>query len=88
MEQNPGLTVLLSTHSPYLLNSVRPQDIYVMDRGLDGLTRVKPLSLAPDFARWGTSMRAGELWASCGESWVSQSFAAEEVKRADTQMEG
>lgn len=32
--------------------------------------------------------KAGELWASCGESWVSQSFSAEEVKRADTQMEG
>lgn len=88
MERKPDLTVLLSTHSPYLLDSVQAQDVYVMDRGLDGLTRVKPLSLAPGFARWGASMKAGELWASCGESWVSQSFSAEEVKRADTQMEG
>jgi predicted ATPase len=71
MEQKPDLTVLLSTHSPYLLESVRAQDIHVMDRGPDGLTRVKPLPLAPGFARWSTSMTAGELWACCGEAWVS-----------------
>ena len=67
---NPGLQIVATTHSPYLLDYLEPQEIRVATMGDDGGMRIAPLTSHPEYERWKDAMAPGEFWSHVGESWV------------------
>ncbi len=73
---NPQLQIVATTHSPYLLACVQPQEVLCMHIGDDGLSRMAPLTSHPDFDRWKSDMNPGEFWSLFGDKWVAESKTA------------
>lgn len=67
--RDPGLQVLCTTHSPYVLDAVDPQSVWVFDVDEGSHVSAAPLTLAPDFDRW-KAFLPGEHWSALGERWV------------------
>jgi predicted ATPase len=59
----PGGTrqVLLTTHSPDMLDAAEPAEVRIVDRDPTGSTDVRELDAA-ELARWQNDFRLGELW--------------------------
>ncbi len=70
MEVRPDLQVVCTTHSPYLLDAARPEEVRVMALDADGHSRLRPLTDHPDYERQHRGLQTGEFWASFGEEWV------------------
>lgn len=73
----PGLQIIASTHSPYLVDEFQPSDVLVMGRASDGKVLSRSLATHPDIDR-GFGLNAGELWSVVGESWNAESAASSE----------
>lgn len=71
MEVRPELQVICTTHSPYLLDAARPEEVRVMVLDASGHTRVRPLVEHPDYEKHHRGLQTGEFWASYGEDWVA-----------------
>lgn len=55
--------LLVTTHSPYFVNGLRPPELWVLDRGLDGYTRAQRVSELPRVAAFVQEGGAlGDLW--------------------------
>lgn len=66
-----GLQIVCTTHSPYLLDAVDPEDVLVARAALtDGHTRVRRLVEHDDWAKWSRSMTPGVFWSYVGEDWL------------------
>jgi hypothetical protein len=65
----PGLQVICTSHSPYMLDECDPEGIVCVWSGENGSECAK-LTEHPDFDRWKDEMRPGELWSMFGEEWV------------------
>jgi energy-coupling factor transporter ATP-binding protein EcfA2 len=70
MAVRPELQVLCTTHSPYLLDAARPEEVRVMALDADGHSVVRPLTAYPGFEKEHAGLQTGEFWASAGESWI------------------
>lgn len=64
--------VVVTTHSPLLLNYVDPACIRVAVRDSETGTRVFPMSAVPEIERLLEYQGPGELWANLGENGLSQ----------------
>ncbi len=73
MERFPNLQILATTHSPYLLDSVEPEEVRMMALDEDGASVCGRLTDHPRFEKWknGMDMTPGELWSLLGEQWVA-----------------
>jgi len=71
-QENPGLQVLATAHSPYLLNYLRPEQVRIMAVGADGYARCGRLTDHPKFATWKEEMAPGEMWSVFGEKWLAE----------------
>ena len=69
---NPGLQIIATTHSPYLVACVKPEEVLCMHLGEDGFSRMAPLTAHPEFDRWKAEMNPGEFWSLFGDEWVLQ----------------
>ncbi len=69
-DSKPGVQVILTTHSPLLLNLVEPSEIRVVSRGADGGTQVTPFENASDLKRLLEFQGPGEIWANLGEDYI------------------
>jgi predicted ATPase len=67
----PGLQVICTSHSPYMLDECDPEGIVCVWSGENGSECAK-LTEHPDFDRWKDEMRPGELWSMFGEEWVTK----------------
>jgi predicted ATPase len=67
---NPGLQIIATTHSPFLLGCFETQEVRVMARKADGSAACSKLIDHPDFDHWKDAVDPGEFWASVGEEWV------------------
>ncbi len=66
-----GLQIVCTTHSPYLLDAVDPEDVLVARASpADGRTRVRRLVDHDEWDKWGRSMKPGEFWSYVGEDWL------------------
>lgn len=72
MELRPELQVICTTHSPYLLDRARPEEVRVMSLDANGHTQVRRLTDHPQYAKLHLGLQTGEFWASMGEEWVSE----------------
>lgn len=70
MEVRPELQIVATSHSPYLLDGLEPEEVVVL--ALDDRSRAHARSLAehPDRVRLQGLLGTGEFWASVGEDWV------------------
>lgn len=75
MQQSPQLQVVATTHSPYLLNYVEPEQVRVMARGCDGFARCGRLMEHPRYLKWKDELAPGEMWSFFGEGWLVEQGA-------------
>jgi predicted ATPase len=70
--QYPDLQIIATSHSPYLLDDLEPQEILLTWADEDGVTSCARIDQHSDFERWKNEMSPGEFWSMVGEKWVGQ----------------
>jgi predicted ATPase len=76
---NPEIQIIATTHSPYMLDCMKPEEVrmtYLNEDGSTGSTACDALNHHPDFEKWKETFDAGEMWSIFGESWTSQKEVA------------
>lgn len=68
----PSLTVVATTHSPFVLDEVDADCVRVVRLDERGHTSVAPLTDAPAWQEWKGAMTAGEFWIYAGEDWLER----------------
>ncbi len=76
LERRPDLQIVASTHSPYLLNWMAPEEVLVTCLADDGSTACAGIDSHPQFAKWKDEMLPGEMWSMFGERWTIPARAA------------
>lgn len=71
LSETGGPLIVVSTHSPYVLDEVSPSSVRVIRSTTSG-TVVRPLTAHPEWAEWEGNMTAGEFWTYVGEDWLEQ----------------
>lgn len=67
----PALQIVFTTHSPYMLDGLTPDEVQVFALHGDGTARVRSLSEHPGASRAEGVLSAGELWSLSDEAeWV------------------
>ncbi len=64
--------VIVTTHSPLLLNYIKPEEVRVFVRNREGGTQVTPMTKVPDIERLLKEFSTGELWFLLGEEKMFQ----------------
>ena len=59
-----GTQILIATHSPLVVNELKPEEISVVTRNPETGTKVTPLKDTPNFAERSKVYAPGELWLS------------------------
>lgn len=77
LEMDPALQIIATSHSPYLLDHFEAEGVLVTAVRPDGSTACAPLTDHPDFNRWKSTTRPGEMWSFLGEDWIVQQANAE-----------
>lgn len=70
LTRRPSLQIIATSHSPYILNPLQPNEVRVMALRDDGSADCAKLTDHPDFTRWNETMTPGEFWSHTGEKWV------------------
>ncbi|KAF5417700.1 MAG: hypothetical protein C5S48_00015 [Candidatus Methanogaster sp.] len=70
MKNNPDLQIIATSHSPYLLDHLKPEEIRLTTLDDKGCAHVGKLKDHPEFEKWKETMRPGEFWSSVGEDWI------------------
>ncbi len=73
----PNLQIISTTHSPYLLDCLAPQEVRITVMGDDGATVAAPLMEHPKFQKWKDEMTPGEMWSMFGEKWITEKRVVE-----------
>jgi len=63
----PGVQVILTTHSPFLLDLVEPEEVRIFTKDDQGAAHVTKMSDIPDVATWKKDFMTGEIWTSLSE---------------------
>jgi len=71
MKLDPGLQIVCTTHSTYLLDLFQPDEVRVLALDDHRDTHAKALTEHPDFEKWRYGTQTGELWAALGNAWVT-----------------
>jgi predicted ATPase len=72
----PPTQIILTTHSPMLLNLVEPEEIRIVRRGEDGATTVTPFTNRPDLQKLLDYQGPGEIWVNQGEDYLAGARSA------------
>jgi len=67
---HPKLQILVSTHSPYVVDEFEAQDVWVFAPDKDGCAVARRLSEHPEAKRALEVLTTGEFWSAEGEPWV------------------
>ncbi len=70
LDTNPDLQIIATTHSPYLLDCVEPNEVRMTHLNDDGSTMCAALTRHPKFQKWKDEFHSGEMWSLFGEKWV------------------
>jgi predicted ATPase len=79
LEKNPDAQIVATSHSPYLLDNLKPEEVRLTTLAPDGSVVCARLDEHPDFEQWKDAMTPGEFWSMVGEKWIAESRAAESV---------
>jgi predicted ATPase len=71
LEAFPDVQIVATTHSPYVLDGLSPEDVVVFALRADGTVATKRLSEHPQAAKMKDALSAGQLWSLDPEAdWV------------------
>lgn len=70
LAETMGVQILATSHSPYLLDSLKPEEVRLTGLLDDGSATIRELTDHPDFERWKDEMTPGEFWSTVGEDWI------------------
>jgi len=70
LDRDPELQIVATSHSPYLLDQLAPDEIRLTTLRDDGSVACARLDQHPDFEKWRETMAPGEFWSFVGEQWV------------------
>ena len=70
LREFPDLQIIATSHSPYILDKLEPNEVRVTGLGDDGSVVVARLDEHPSFEKWKASMTPGEFWSHTGEEWL------------------
>ena len=79
LKEQPQLQIIATSHSPYILDRLEPNEVRILNLDEDGCTVCRSLEEAPEFDRWKESMTPGEFWSHFGDDWVKKPKAATEL---------
>jgi predicted ATPase len=68
LAEKKKVQVVLTTHSPYLLDLVEPEDVRVFSKDKDGAVHAARLSDYPDVEKMRKHFNAGEIWTALDEA--------------------
>ena len=69
-ETRPELQIIFSSHSPYIIDEMPPEDVWLFAPDKEGIAHCAKLSDHPDAKRALEVLTTGEFWSAEGESWV------------------
>jgi len=70
LDQHPDLQIVATSHSPYLIDELNDDEVWVLNLRDDGTAAVACLADHPDAERFRGVLRTGEFLSSVGEDWV------------------
>ncbi len=70
LDRHPGLQIVATSHSPYLIDELRDDEVWVLNTRDDGTAVAACLADHPDGARFRGTLRTGEFLSAVGEDWV------------------
>lgn len=77
LEQNSDVQILCTTHSPYLLEVFKPEEIRIMTSNSENYSVCKRLVDHPRWEEFKDMVSPGEFWSDVGESWLLDEEPAE-----------
>lgn len=72
LDRRPELQIVVTTHSPYIVEAVDPSAVRVCALRKDGTAAIKPLLAHPEADRALEVLNAAEFWEAEGEDWVTE----------------
>ncbi|WP_437765236.1 AAA family ATPase [Sorangium sp. So ce281] len=72
LEATPELQIVATSHSPFILDELRMEEVIVMSRAGERGAALCRLDEHPTAQKRGAYLRPGELWSLVGEGWVSE----------------
>lgn len=69
-KDRPELQIIFSSHSPYIIDEMQPEDVWLFAPDEEGIAHCAKLSDHPDAKRALEVLTTGEFWSAEGESWV------------------
>ena len=70
LDRNPNLQIAATTHSPYMLDCMEPEEVRMTCLDESGATVCDSIEKHPKFEKWKDEMAPGELWSLFGEKWL------------------
>ncbi len=71
--------IIVTSHSPYVVDALKPEDVWVMATDDQGISHCRRLSEHPNIANARDDLTTGEIWSAEGEDWVTKPVQAEAV---------
>lgn len=72
LDQFPDLQIIATSHSPYILDKLKPEEVRVIALRDDGTSACARLEQHPKYPMWKDSMSPGEFWSHAGEDWIKK----------------
>lgn len=72
LAQNPSVQILATTHSPFVVDALAPEQVLVAGCVDARTTTIRSLSKHPSWAKQKNYLEPGEFWSAVGESWVAE----------------
>jgi energy-coupling factor transporter ATP-binding protein EcfA2 len=72
MQAFPNLQILATSHSPYLLDFLQPDQVRLLSLDASGHAICGRLADHPKFEKWKDEMAPGEMWSLFGEKWLAE----------------
>ena len=75
-KRSPPFQVVATSHSPFILNWLKPEQVRLTAIASDGAAYCRKLTEHPEFARWKDVMKPGEFWSTVGEKWLLEGHSS------------
>src|SRR5262249_32171356 len=70
LKVSSDLQIVATTHSPYLVDFLKPEQVRITTLRQDGSVACGRMMDHPDFEKWKDEMAPGEFWSVIGEKWL------------------
>jgi hypothetical protein len=78
-KQQSPLQIVFTTHSPYIVDELAPEETWLLNTDADGVAHARRLSEHPDAEKSLQVLTTGEFWSAEGEGWVVGDGASDET---------